>query len=241
MKDFFKCLDNCNNVSTIAEAEGKTSELCEPGSTFRMAIEICNKCIVEATGHQFVNGATVDVLNLIDEYLDFCHIGVTTSMDTYTMSDGRLGTVAYIMPVAEATTVSLSATALESPSLSTRSGLSNSSVTPVDSRSISPDSSSTKSSGNKSWIAGPILGSIIGVALILGTVVYIWRRRSRVTRPDGLEPPYGKAQLHSDCIPKSARETEAQVIHEMEGPSAQPVEKAANEVPAAELAAAGEM
>ncbi|KAH6871991.1 hypothetical protein B0T10DRAFT_589155 [Thelonectria olida] len=232
------CVEEQDNALKIAEAEGKTSELCNPGSTFRTAVEIYRKCLQESTADNLAGH--VDAIGpQFDEYLDFCHIGLTSSTRTFTRTDDSVGVVTYVVPE-EAITASMSTTALESPSLSTRSGLSNSSVMPVDSPSMSPDSSSSRSSENKSWIAGPILGSIFGMALILGTVVYIWRRQSRVTRPDGLDPPYNKAQLHSDCIPKPAHETGAQVIYEMEGSSAQPVEKAANEVPAAELAAAGE-
>ncbi|KAH7124508.1 hypothetical protein EDB81DRAFT_664083 [Dactylonectria macrodidyma] len=227
-----------DNLFKIAEAEGKTSELCDPGSTFRTAAEICRKCLEDNEAMS----TDVSYLDLIvpglDEYLDFCHIGVTTLTHTFTGTNGQVSTVRYVVPGLETITASMPTTALESPSLSTRSGSSNSYVMPVDSPSMSLDNS-PGDPGNKSWIAGPLLGSIIGVAVILGTVIHIWRRRSSITRSDGLEPPNDKAQLHSDCIPKPAHETEAQVMYEMEGSSAQPVETVANEVPAVELVAAG--
>ena len=99
-------------------------------------------------------------------------------------------------------------------------------------------------SESHTWIAGPIVGSVAGLALILGGLFYFWLRQRKAKgmgiEPDGPDPTFGKPQLHSDCISKPETKTHAELhpecIHEIHGsPCLHQAEKPANEVPAQEL------
>ncbi|KAK8122418.1 hypothetical protein PG984_011088 [Apiospora sp. TS-2023a] len=54
---------------------------------------------------------------------------------------------------------------------------------------------------SKAWIAAPVIGSLAGIALVVATVLLLFRRRkkSRDWGNDVLDKP----QLHSDCIPRA--------------------------------------
>lgn len=86
------------------------------------------------------------------------------------------------------------------------------------------------------WIAGPVVGSIVGLTIVLGVLFYLWQRRHRLSIPDTFDPMYDKAQLHSDCIPKPELDAQANTIHELDAQPAPPrAEMPINEVSAAEL------
>lgn len=106
-----------------------------------------------------------------------------------------------------------------------------------------------KTAGN-SWIAGPVVGSIAGLALIFGLAFWLWRRRrSRAAVPPSTQPDehLEKAQLHGDSmkLPEPIRaELHPDSVHEMEGSAffevsstSNPSEKPANEAVAHEMAA----
>lgn len=87
------------------------------------------------------------------------------------------------------------------------------------------------------WIAGPIVGSIAGLAFALGVSLYFWRRRQRrQAKPNDFDPLHDKAQLHSDCIPKPELDAYTNTIHELDAqPAPKRTEMPVNEVPTAEL------
>ncbi|KXH31669.1 hypothetical protein CSIM01_08619 [Colletotrichum simmondsii] len=104
--------------------------------------------------------------------------------------------------------------------------------------------------GNSAWIAGPVIGVITAIMLLLGALWFLRRRRHRVvdkeesmatgiaigTRGGGYgQEEYEKPQLHSDCIPRRM---------ELEGsypnsPMSPLSEMTANEVAAQELSVPG--
>lgn len=88
---------------------------------------------------------------------------------------------------------------------------------------------------SRAWIAGPIVGSIVGLAIVLGVLFYLWRRH-RLSRPNTLDPMCDKAQLHSDCIPKPELDAQTNTIHEIDTQPAPPrAEIPVNEANTAEL------
>ncbi|KAK1710413.1 hypothetical protein BDP67DRAFT_376072, partial [Colletotrichum lupini] len=104
--------------------------------------------------------------------------------------------------------------------------------------------------GNSAWIAGPVIGVITAIMLLLGALWFLRRRRHRAvdkeesmatgiaigTRGGGYgQEEYEKPQLHSDCIPRRM---------ELEGsypnsPMSPMSEMTANEVAAQELSVPG--
>ncbi|KAK0642039.1 hypothetical protein B0T16DRAFT_496624 [Cercophora newfieldiana] len=91
--------------------------------------------------------------------------------------------------------------------------------------------------GNMAWVAGPVVGCVAGITMIaLGSLFWMRRRRRRreeeKARGGPPEDPLGKAQLHSDCVPRPM------TPREMDGGRKtfwQLDEMSANEIPAAEL------
>ncbi|KAK1701262.1 hypothetical protein BDP55DRAFT_15304 [Colletotrichum godetiae] len=109
--------------------------------------------------------------------------------------------------------------------------------------------------GNSAWIAGPVIGVITAIMLVLGALWFLRRRRQRVVDKEESmandvstggtgrggygQEEYEKPQLHSDCIPH-------RIIMELEGsypisplPMSPASEMTANEVPAQELSVPG--
>jgi hypothetical protein len=82
---------------------------------------------------------------------------------------------------------------------------------------------------NRTWVAGPVIGSVLGVATVFAVIVCTprnQRRRAKGTEPaiedlngDSSHSTQGKAQLHADCVP--ARELGSCEIHEL--PVVEPV------------------
>lgn len=84
-----------------------------------------------------------------------------------------------------------------------------------------------------------MVGSVAGIALILGALFFLWRKRQHVRSIGNVNPTFDKPQLHSDSIPWPLHEIGTRDIHELTGDYPHPAEKAANETPAAELPAWG--
>ncbi|KAK7225523.1 hypothetical protein V2G26_013526 [Clonostachys chloroleuca] len=107
----------------------------------------------------------------------------------------------------------------------------------------SPTPSTNGLDSSKTHLAGPIAGSLAGLAIVIIAGLLLWRRRrtrkkNNLGDADADPEPFEKAQLHSDCIPKPLSETTGGEIHEMEGSwalHAPTAEKPANETPAQEL------
>lgn len=100
------------------------------------------------------------------------------------------------------------------------------------------DGGETQGGNTMAWVAGPVVGCVAGIVMIaLGAL--IWARRRRRRRSDEgrreqpvAEDPLGKAQLHSECVPRPMTPSE------MDGGRKtfwQLDEMSANEIPAAEL------
>lgn len=67
-------------------------------------------------------------------------------------------------------------------------------------------------------MAGPIVGSVAGVAILALMAFFLYRRR-RISKRKGLSNEYmDKPQLHSDCVPRAPpEELDAGMRHELPG------------------------
>ncbi|KIX00477.1 uncharacterized protein Z518_10617 [Rhinocladiella mackenziei CBS 650.93] len=82
------CYPWCNNCLLEAQANGKTSALCVPGSAFEVSLEQCEECI---TYHKTDDSGTfVQIAPQFQQFLDYCDqystVAVTTSVTTPTMN-----------------------------------------------------------------------------------------------------------------------------------------------------------
>ncbi len=93
-------------------------------------------------------------------------------------------------------------------------------------------SSSPAPSLNHSWIAGPVVGSILGIATVVAVVYLTKRRQAKATAAqqpakdindnDSLHSSQAKAQLHSECIPVIELDN-CEVVPPVELPAMEPV------------------
>jgi hypothetical protein len=95
------------------------------------------------------------------------------------------------------------------------------------------------------WVAGPVVGSAAGVALIVA-LYYFWRRRrpksltGEVQEKDGrpLHPQDPQSpQVETESVKELSIERANSTVYEMPGSTPPISEKPANEVPAQELPA----
>ncbi|KAI1855197.1 hypothetical protein JX266_000062 [Neoarthrinium moseri] len=241
------CYDICNNAYIEAQAAGgPNSAICQDGSSFKLLVETCHRCIqVNAPEPEQQLLQDQFITPVFQQWLDFCSSGssssrtpISTVLRTTTIDLG-----------AGSSTTSISSVliyALENITINARPATSTS-LLPSNTSSINPSSQSTTSplpttssiptiitqpSRNPEWIAGPVIGSIGGVCLISICAWLWWRRRhkhangtSATAVDDG---PAEKAQLHGDSLPYSGP-------HELYGmPEPQEVENR-EIVPPAEL------
>jgi len=115
----------------------------------------------------------------------------------------------------------------------TTSNFYSSSITPAPtiplgsvSTAASQDNITKSTSLNQSWVAGPVIGSLLGIATVV-VVIYFTRRKQRqdaettvvgkidkdIEDDDSGDSTQGKPQLHSDCVPVG--ELEAVEVHEL--------------------------
>ncbi|OAA42441.1 glycoprotein X [Beauveria brongniartii RCEF 3172] len=74
-----RCFDECNNAYLIAEAGGKTDELCRARSSFRLGFELCTACI--RTHASMSSSRTMNndddgddyIGSVFAQFLDFCN------------------------------------------------------------------------------------------------------------------------------------------------------------------------
>ncbi|KAM6487676.1 hypothetical protein HDV62DRAFT_159075 [Trichoderma sp. SZMC 28011] len=234
------CFPKCSDALAIAQAQGLKSQLCAPNSAFIEAVDSCSACI--KTQGPNPRGGISSISHLLPA-LEFCHL-LSYSTLKYTSTNGQIATIVYLLPTNNAATkTSSSSRTITTSKKTSRATTPSRTSTLAIPTSLAPQNAASspsvsgihcmwKSSGvfafisdiynlaatppSHAWIAGPIVGSIVGLAIVFGVLFYLWRRRYRHSKPDNFDP----AQLHSDCIPKPELDAQTNMIHELD---AQPV------------------
>lgn len=110
--DIMLALDNAYKA---AESIGKTDALCEEGSEFKSAADVCLVCI-DANGSAQAGSDSKDLPPSLAQFLDFCNgpdkVGVTTKTTSLTLTDGNVSTFVYLVLGGDATTTSASITSV---------------------------------------------------------------------------------------------------------------------------------
>lgn len=118
------------------------------------------------------------------------------------------------------------------PTATTTSDLASITAAPVATTSSSPNGTETTQPLNNSWIVGPVIGSVLGIATV-AIVIYFTRRKQRKgaevlgqdmemdkkepeEEDDSGESTEGKAQLHAEDIKPG--ELESTEIYELAAP-----------------------
>ncbi|KAL6811919.1 hypothetical protein V8C40DRAFT_257734 [Trichoderma camerunense] len=212
------CLPRCTAALAIATVEGLKSQLCAPNSAFIEAVDSCSACI-KGSGPNPRGG--ISSISPLIPYLEFCHLLAYSTL-MYTSTNGQITTIVYLLPTNKAATntSSSSRTITTSKKTSRATTPSRTSTLAIPTSLVPQNAASSPSVSatppSHAWIAGPVVGSIVGLAIVFGVLFYLWRRRYRHSKPDNFDP----AQLHSDCIPKPELDAQTNMIHELD---AQPV------------------
>ncbi|EHK24683.1 uncharacterized protein TRIVIDRAFT_61460 [Trichoderma virens Gv29-8] len=228
------CISLCNQALQIMQKEGKTPTLCKD-SDFRGAVNECNKCLTSHPPTQ--NTTELVVTDPFFRLISYCDFVVHTITGSFTLTNGQVATVVYVVPeklsVTTSTTTSSVHTSNGSSRFATSTSSNSQSVTSSPSIPASPLPDGQRSDA---WIAGPVVGSIVGFAIICGALFYFWRRPGQKQQANH-DATYDKAQLHSDSAPKP--ELDSQAIHELDAFPMR-TEMPVNEASAAELSTSNE-
>ncbi|KAI3540475.1 hypothetical protein CABS03_13481 [Colletotrichum abscissum] len=235
------------------QAIGKQPLICHKDAHFQTEYEDCINCL-----HVTVEDSATYISKRVEpkfkEYLDYCN-GKPPDW-TYAPSRLTVVTRAHWGPLTDfygelvaGGLQTITATELKpTDSSETGGGWPSSSSTETGKTPGAGDSGPIP--GNSAWIAGPVIGVITAIMLLLGALWFLRRRRHRAvdkeesmatgiaigTRGGGYgQGGYEKPQLHSDCIPRRM---------ELEGsypnsPMSPMSEMTANEVAAQELSVPG--
>ncbi|KAB5578812.1 hypothetical protein GE09DRAFT_561682 [Coniochaeta sp. 2T2.1] len=205
-----------DNAYTQAQSVGKTPSLCVPGSTYLASYNTCLNCLQEngssntsAIGPQFDDYieycATLDALvpvpittTLFATVSDGVVVSVTVSYTSTKVSSGYLGAVSTTTSGGNSTLAS----STSSTSTSQTSSASAASLSSTSSSSTLPETGPPTQSNN-SWIAGPIVGSLVVSALLAYLGYQILRRKGRGKNED---MGYVKPELHGDDVPQKPPE-----------------------------------
>lgn len=211
-------------------------ELCDPDFRFIGAVDACLLCIYES-GKLEKGQAPYDLLEAdFQSAVDFCMIDNDRPLPTgIDPREGIISSSQSSRPSSSSTSTRASMTPITTLLETTTSATTASETTAPDTNSdLDADTSSTspQSSTNRAWIAGPVVGGILGLALLLILALFCYRRQTR--RSDDakagspsevafaeLDPKDVKFELGSQGSPDSANKT-------LRGATA-PVEMPANE------------
>ncbi|KAK1731587.1 uncharacterized protein BDZ83DRAFT_164058 [Colletotrichum acutatum] len=247
------CMKRLNALYIYIQAIGKQPLICHKDAHFHTEYEDCINCL-----HVTVEDSATYISQRVEpkfkEYLDYCN-GKPSDW-TYAPSQLTVVTRAHWGPLTDfygdlvaGGLQTITATELK-PTDSSETGGGWPSSSSTETGKIPGTGDSGPIPGNSAWIAGPVIGVITAIMLLLGALWFLRRRRHRLidkeesmatgiaigTRSGGYgQGEYEKPQLHSDCIPRRM---------ELEGsypnsPMSPMSEMTANEVAAQELSVPG--
>ncbi|KAI1451737.1 hypothetical protein F4805DRAFT_450397 [Annulohypoxylon moriforme] len=240
------CYDICNDAYLTAQKGGKTSEICASNSTFMIYIKACEQCDKDNEGN------STDLVPTLEQWLDYCSavnpvptsgnalnlsysLVPTVIPDTVT-SNGILTTwffttsITVLPPVPSTTVVQIPQTI--NGHLTTFTFTTTYANLPTGGAEVTNDTSipsptynpETTASTNHAWIAGPVVGAVAGISIIVLGSFFLWRyKRKRLQTSTELEShrmPEIKSELDAPNRPQeldvsNPRTTEANEIHEL--------------------------
>ncbi|KAK3300324.1 uncharacterized protein B0H64DRAFT_369590 [Chaetomium fimeti] len=252
------CYDVCNNAYRVSAEIGLVPELCAPESPFRQYRDECVACL-EGYGPGGIPGDFP-----LGEAIAYCNTNPTPSVDytipTSWLTNSTTLAVITVSGIIENDITGDKVYTIVTDVLVTRSDWTgfdrSTTTTPPTSLTTGVDGietgdsepgDSSSSGGSRAWIAGPVIGGVAGLAILVGIYFFFARRRKR---PHNVEETWsGKPELPAESAagpPKTLLEVEAESRPPQELDGAQytsgyqqthgaPAELAANEVAAREM------
>ncbi|KAI5919427.1 hypothetical protein F4810DRAFT_687386 [Camillea tinctor] len=213
-----RCYAICNNAFTIAQAIGRSPALCELDGEFAESYSACLICVGTQTQD------TVE--SSFAEYVDYCNsLGVNLSSAapaTSTPTSIALTAVVTVPTVInDQTTTWMFTTTYASLAIPGQNGTNGAPISTTASNNVSSTETAITLSETRSqaWIAGPIVGSVAGVALILLTIMLLWQRKRKRARSSTAQELHGetakKSELHGTTAPQEIDGYEASNIAEL--------------------------
>ncbi|KAF3025933.1 hypothetical protein E8E14_014940 [Neopestalotiopsis sp. 37M] len=221
---YASCIDLRSDVQNTTDFAGK----CDEGTSFRDLYDLCVNCLLS------VGNNTKDVTDIFAAYFQYCdfeavqHVTLTASALYVGQTIPIIFTtdVTYNVSALPSTVTTSSAditstsTLIPTPPTSANSTASSSLTGNSDSNLIpttEPTTSANPGSGSQAWMAGPVVGSISGVAIV-AVGIFLWHRRRTARRKPQSGDVTDKPQLHSDCVPRPPPdELDAGMRHELPG------------------------
>ncbi|KAK9782947.1 putative Mid2 domain-containing protein [Seiridium cardinale] len=180
------CFTTCSNALQEAQSQGKVPALCASGSTFMADYDDCTSCIVKDCFNSTDTTAGQYLRPQFGEYLDYCNI--TSTWMTVAVSVTVAGKLTAL------TTLTTHVTGLVQGATTrttwTGSGLlvtaTNNNASATALKTSAPTPSPRAEQKNVTWVAGPVVGSLAGCAVLVLTVflTYRYRRRKIKSQPD---------------------------------------------------------
>ncbi|KAH8820287.1 hypothetical protein F5884DRAFT_41623 [Xylogone sp. PMI_703] len=221
---------------------------CIPNSRFILDCSSCQQCILTYAVVTGMNNLTITLAREVELALNFC---IDTSSGPQIMSlESQASRIALLT---RAPTSSSGVERTHTPAATTTGSGNAASKGPADatappsmpastSNSTPTGAHSTNNTGslNRSWIVGPVIGSILGILTVV-IVIFLTRRKYNRQQIVVISPPStpvrefkdthprgslsvgtGKAQLHSESIPVMEL-SNTEVIPPIELPASEPV------------------
>ncbi|KAI0913144.1 hypothetical protein F4823DRAFT_107689 [Ustulina deusta] len=217
------CYDICDVSFLAAQTIGKDPSICDPDSAFINYYTACLACL-QTNPSPDLSATLNNNFQSFDGYCQSLGIELPAAIVTsvvITISNHPLtipiSTVVGVATYVPSSTRSTALSSIFNASSAAWSGSSKTSLSPSTSPTNSPSEGSDSSSRGPAWVAGPAVGSIAGILLLVILPGFLWYRHRK--RLSGFHDPYEKPQLHSDCIPR--QEIEDTQVCELEVPPAE--------------------
>ncbi|KZL67355.1 glycoprotein X [Colletotrichum tofieldiae] len=213
------CYDNCNNTYIEVSSVGKTPSICDAESDFSRGYRECIYCI-EANADDARTTIDVYIEPKFQQFLEYC--ASQTSRPSY---PSTLMTIRTMTQFADITALNgrvqwgvlqtriVTELKGDAPRLVTATSRTLSRQTMTSSKTPHASTSATgiqepSPETSKAWIAGPVIGVLTAILLVLAGLWFLRRHRgqrfgrSAVGGNDNGKEEFIKAQLHSDSIPR---------------------------------------
>ncbi|KAK4444040.1 hypothetical protein QBC34DRAFT_416036 [Podospora aff. communis PSN243] len=262
------CVDICENAYLEAQSIGKTPALCDPRFGFRNYYDGCQACIgANVADVKLVTQTYLDPM--FGQFLEYCASAPTitsTSIDSAllasisssiskaieTIKGNATIPTDYFTPTTETTAVaatfpdgSVTTVPITRAWMAPNSKFFGTATTTVTLISTPPptlpaETAADQQSTSNAWIAGPVVGAVVGVLLLAFAGFFFlhvrpWRKATAISATE--EQQAGeekdtpeKAQLHSDSVPRAPPQ-------ELPGGKTEHSDVFVNERPAVELPA----
>jgi hypothetical protein len=205
---------------------------CVSNSSFITNCGACQQCIITYAIEENFIDASESLEGVMQEVLNLC-LNTTVSSDIIALQSqaSRLSLVGDYFTSMTATASSSSHTITPAPTLAANhtaydiSTITSAPVAPTPAPS-SLQSTATSQPINKSWIVGPVIGSLLGIATV-AVVIYFTRRKhlrdpnvmpveknaNDIEDDDSGDSTQGKPQLHSESV--APKELESNEVYEL--------------------------